>query len=474
MAFTFHSHVGVLFRDNHVYRLLGKALISPFTESANSAAVSSASARLFSEVSSRSSSSTPGNSSAEKKGFHQFIVQRDDLRARLGSKSPVGEYASCLFETAAFMVANRNTIMALLQCGTLFPSRLRIEDSRKGKPNHDRAVNSVEALILGLLTMLSKYCPQSFENCGDEIKDWLECTVSEVSAAPSDSRQLNRSRISESKGNDSIAEEYMAAKSVISIRDQASTEALLAIVRQTAAYIWDTLPERVKSDNKSKQNRVADTALNSNNLCNSLFSWGARCSDPDASNLLLAAACALVGGSEAAERNDSRWAAYVPRRINALTSSVVLSIPTDKAGTSDWINALHRLSRNLFAMAAILRVGGGATIRVCSVLTDFVYDALLSDSSPLKYKEGTDDSEQSLHTLVRGAVKAWVSCAEVFEMNEIATAKTGTSSAAVEENAFTSETYLVASSSTKELMKALFDCLGAHGSIFGIFRVCTT
>ena len=63
---------------------------------------------------------------------------------------------SCLYETAAFMVASRDTVQSLLRAG------LAVAGDR------ERA-----SFVLSLLSMLSKYCPQSFEGFEADIVNWL-------------------------------------------------------------------------------------------------------------------------------------------------------------------------------------------------------------------------------------------------------------------------------------------------------------
>lgn len=219
--------------DNTVYRLLGQALESPCSSDATRA-------------------------SSTNSSFHSNCAYRDDLRERVKSKSALGEYMSCLYETAAFMVASRDTVQSLLRAGMAVAG------------DGDDA-----AVVLNLLSMLAKYCPQSFEGFEADIVTWLRVTVE----ADTVSRKGRVSPLTSFRSN--LFTYSNAAKKPTRVRssgvvvehtdlaDKASTLSLVSIVKLSAAFLWP-LPQLGCSNG-------SDTC----ELCDALLSWSRHCSDPE-------------------------------------------------------------------------------------------------------------------------------------------------------------------------------------------------
>jgi hypothetical protein len=72
----------------------------------------------------------------------QSVQRREDLKQRLVSKSPLGEYIGTVFDLASFMTANAGTVQSLLA-------------HMEGLSVSADATSSSE-----LLVMLAKYAPQ--------------------------------------------------------------------------------------------------------------------------------------------------------------------------------------------------------------------------------------------------------------------------------------------------------------------------
>ncbi len=83
---------------------------------------------------------------------------RDDLRGRVDSKSPLGEYVGRLCDAAGYLVANEDIIAALVRHATEMPPE-----------------NS--ACIAALLAMLAKQVPRAFSASADPLEGWLATQV---------------------------------------------------------------------------------------------------------------------------------------------------------------------------------------------------------------------------------------------------------------------------------------------------------
>ena len=221
------------YRDNNVYRLLSRALESPSSESVSST-----------------------TSSAARTGFHSNCVYRDDLRSRVGSKSALGEYMSGLYETSAFMVASRDTVQNLV---------------RTGKAIAETEGNVLGGLILSIISMLSKYCPQSFEDSNEDLTNWLKLTI----------EGSRRSRVGASKSD--------------ALPDKGAMLSLLSAIKLSAPYLWpvDVAGSSPTNGRKSISKSLLKSTKTSekNDMCDALFNWCANCSDAAACYALSEVCC---------------------------------------------------------------------------------------------------------------------------------------------------------------------------------------
>lgn len=219
--FTVFLKMFCFYRDNTVYRLLSQALESPAT------------------------------ADIRRSAFHSNCASRDDLRSRVGTKTPLGEYMSCLFETAAFMVASRDTVQNLLQAGCI----AMLRDSRKTAPGG--------GLFLSLITILSKYCPQSFEGSSAHVQNWLSHSI---------------------QGSNDARRRSLSQSSRFQLADKDSTLLLLTITKLSSAYIWrEQLVDQASGRKTVPKTLRTDGAVEeSSALCEALLGWCKTCSDSKA------------------------------------------------------------------------------------------------------------------------------------------------------------------------------------------------
>ena len=87
------------------------------------------------------------------------LRSREDLKGRVDSKSPLGEYISKLYDAAGYLVVNENIIKYLLEhASTTSASAKHMKSS----------LNSAH-----LLCLLSKNVPKSFTRAADGLQNWL-------------------------------------------------------------------------------------------------------------------------------------------------------------------------------------------------------------------------------------------------------------------------------------------------------------
>ena len=152
---------------------------------------------------------------------------------------------SGLYETAAFMVATRDTVQNLV-CA--------------GKSIAEAETGMLGGLFLSLISMLSKYCPQSFEGSNQDLSGWLKFTI----------EGHKRSRGGASRPD--------------APADKNATLSLLSTVKLSASFLWPVCQVEISSSSGrksiskplSKKSSVSDK----NDLCDALFGWCTSCTEP--------------------------------------------------------------------------------------------------------------------------------------------------------------------------------------------------
>lgn len=207
-----------------MYRLLSRALDSQHSVSAKSLPCSS-------------------------NGFHSDCAYRDDLRSRVGSKTPLGEYLSCLYETASFMIGSQSMMQLIIGAGIT-----------TAQPQKHAESNDIGNLLLNLLSLFSKYCPESFEDSNEAISEWLQLIIC-------------------GGGKHSRDKHAKSSKNVFLV-DKNNALLLLSVVKLSANFLWPTKEGNREELKNSVQPNVA-AIRDSNSLCDFLFRCAKMCSDPD-------------------------------------------------------------------------------------------------------------------------------------------------------------------------------------------------
>lgn len=394
---------------------------------------------------------------------------RDDIRARFGSKTPLGEYAGCLYEMSAFMIANRNTIQHLLKGVASLMARASAPESKKGR--QDAAIANVELSALNALAMLAKYCPQSFEGAQDFIKDILDRIVGidgdvKASEATSKSTKRAKSEALEDANNDGLL--------VIKNRDLLGQ--ILTIIKGTAPFLWPLDSAEAEQPEKPNQRRASHepTSRSSslkieNNLCHALLDYASRCSETEACYALAETACSLLTVGGRPPEDNPRWKHFVPSRVSSILATYINPV----LKSSSVSESIGRLPFVLFNLAALLKTGGQPAINSEKALADFCLGAFVKSSI-----SGISDREDAASGILRGCIKAWTSCIDVIESSRDASSSkaAGKTSSGSEgehkpESFHTEGSRLSVLENTRRFLGLTLNCIASHGATFGNYSV---
>lgn len=447
-----------------MYRLFGRALVSPFTEAAANKREQSPARKA--STGSRGAGLQPVNSPPDRTGFHANIVYRDDVRARFGSKTPLGEYAGCLYEMSAFMVANRNTVQHLLMGVASLITRSAATDSKKTK--QDATITNAELSILNVLSVLAKYCPQSYEGAHDLVNDLLDSVVGVEAEAKTVETAAKSSK--KSKSDSTVAPD---ATELLVIKNRDILSQLLTMIKGTAQYLWPLEVAQSDASEKPNQRRAsqepAPRGSVDNKLCRALLDYGARCSETEACYALAETARALLTVGGQAPEDNARWKNYIPSRVSNILTSYINPVLKSSAGDE----TIKRLPYMLFNLAALLRTGGQPAANAEKSIADLCVGAFVKSSI-----SGVSDRDEVAPTILRGCIKAWSSCIDVVESardvspsNSAGKSSSGSEGNHKPESFHTEGSRINVLESTRRFLGLTLNCIESHGATFGSYQV---
>lgn len=141
------------------------------------------------------------NSLSSSDSIGDACAHRDDLRQRLDSKSPLGEYAACLYDAASHKMANEGAVVGMLQYA-VSPSSMDSEPD-------------LQAVTSTLLTALAKHVPNAFCNTASMLEVWLR-KCSERNHAYSAAVQSAMEKKDKKKGTSATSQGIIAAQTEVS------------------------------------------------------------------------------------------------------------------------------------------------------------------------------------------------------------------------------------------------------------------
>jgi hypothetical protein len=99
------------------------------------------------------------NSLSSTDSVGDACAHRDDLRQRLDSKSPLGEYVACLYDAAGHKVANKGVVIDILNYMV--------------SPSSADCGPELQAVTSTLLAALAKHVPHAFKDAARLLEAWL-------------------------------------------------------------------------------------------------------------------------------------------------------------------------------------------------------------------------------------------------------------------------------------------------------------
>jgi len=348
----------------------------------------------FSRISARSSSAVEASES-DYPYSHSCIaracMQRDDLRRRLDSKSPLGGYMARLFDTSAIhMLANPYTASCLLYHMTAVAKIPEEFDEREESSGRVREMKDTSDLLM----LLAKHFPMIFAGSAPDLEAWLM-------AICEDTRDNRR------PSSSSATSKYRRSTTTRVTRSEARNRALeqfTRVLKYAAKNLCDT-NENTSGDADHNRNTTR-------NLCAALLKYAKEYNDPLACEMLAQGVCTIVRGGHTYADIVPESALSSSRLCDAFGVTSALNI-LSKTNRMSLSSPLERVACDLHVFASLLSAYGESARELSGPfdrLNKFLKEQIFSPESSL-HERSSDCSQDPnddfyLLTLV-GAMKVY-------------------------------------------------------------------